>query len=394
MRSPTLVCGVPIDDLTLGETVDRVAALVERGRATGRTHQVVTVNVDFLANALADPDLLSLLQRADLAVADGMPVVWGSKLLGTPVQERVAGADLVPALADRSAAAGYRMYLFGSAEGIASRAAALLEQRHPRLQVVGHAGPFFGAPEDMDPVVLHRIRQADPDILCVALGHPKQERWIERYRRALGVPVLIGVGGSLDFLVGHQRRAPGWMQRTGTEWLYRTLRDPRRLAQRYARDLVHFGPSLLREMVLFRSSPATEGLPTLVEQRGTTTIVRPRGRLHLDAATLRWDDDVWRVPGPDRHLVIDFSEQPTLDHGEFCALVGLARRLADAGSELTLASVRPSLALMLVRLRLYGFLPTASGPAVLPAHFDGDLPPVETTNPNLESVLGKETAHA
>lgn len=377
MKSPTLVCGVPIDDLTLDETVDRIGTFVERGRSTGRTHQVVTVNVDFLVNSMTDPDLLSLLQRAELAVPDGMPVVWGSRLLGSPVRERVAGADLVPALAARSAAAGFSMHLFGAAAGLAAEAAALLRDRHPGLDVSGDTCPRFDRPEDIDPQALRRIRDRAPDILCVALGHPKQEKWIEMFREELGVPVLIGVGGSIDFLVGRKRRAPAWMQRSGTEWVYRTLQEPGRLSQRYARDLVRFTPTLLRELALFRTPAAGESLPPRVHRSGRTTVVRPRGHLTLDAATLGWQQEEWQSPGHGQQVIIDFSDQSQLSHGEFCALVGFAKRLADNGGELSLTSVRPQLAMMLLRLRLYGFLPTTSGAASLP----DELPPQTELQP-------------
>lgn len=361
-NSTTVVCGVPIDDLTLAQTVDRVGEFVERGRQTGRTHQVVTVNVDFLVNAQSDAELLDLLQRADLAVADGMPVVWSARLLGDPVQERVAGADLVPALAARAASAGHSLYLFGAADGIASRAADVLAARHPGLDVVGESGPFVDDPADMDPSVIDRIRASGPDILCVALGHPKQEKWIDLHRAQLGVPVLIGVGGSIDFLVGHKRRAPRWMQRSGTEWMHRIAQEPGRLVQRYTRDIVRFGPALAREYSLLRRAIREDAPPPSVERHGDTTVVRSHGRLQLDAATLGWSAHEWRAPRAGQQVVIDVADQDVVSHGEVCALVGLAKRLHSAGSELALTSVTPALARTLLQLQLYCYVPTSSGP--------------------------------
>lgn len=359
--STTVVCGVPIDDLTLGETVDRVCELVERGRATGRTHQVATINVDFVVNALADRSLLSMLQHADLAIPDGMPIVWGSRLLGSPLRERVAGVDLVAALAERCASSGYSMYLFGGAVGVAGRAADLLRARHHGLRITADSGPFFTAPQDMDREALERMEDAAPDILCVALGHPKQERWIEAYRRAIGVPVLIGVGGALDFLTGTTRRAPEWMQRGGVEWLHRATREPRRLIRRYARDAVRFGPSLLRDVVVTKGQAGGHAHPCQVQQVGEgVLLVRPHGRLHLTAATLGWTQAQWQDPPAGHHVVIDLAELSMLGHAELGAVVGFAKRLSDNGGRLTLSSVPSAVAKVILDLRLYDFLSTSS----------------------------------
>lgn len=334
MKPGAVVLGVPLDDVTLGEAVDRCSELVEVGRRTGRTHQVTTVNVDFIVNALDDARLRRVLQESDLAVPDGMPVVWGSRLLGAPLRERVAGADLVPALAERAAREGYRMYLFGSADGVAERAAALLEERYPGAVVTGTGGPQFRRVDDMDPGVLEEIRDARPDILCVALGHPKQERWIARHRAALGVPVLIGVGGTLDFLVGAKRRAPQWMRRAGLEWAHRVATEPRRLAGRYARDLTHYFPLVLQQAWLTRG----EAPPW------TDT-----------------DDDA------DGMRIVDLSGIDRLDGGSIAALVALARRIRAAGGDITLASVSAPAARSLAALRLDQFLLAAPHQREVPA---------------------------
>ena len=150
-RLPTVVLGAPIDDVTMSESVDRIFEFIDSARRTGRSHQVATVNVDFLVNAVRDPDVLALLQRTDLSIPDGMPIVWGSRLLGNKIRERVAGADLVPALAARAAATGHRVFLFGAAPGVAERAADILRAANPGLDVVADAGPAFKHPAEMDP---------------------------------------------------------------------------------------------------------------------------------------------------------------------------------------------------------------------------------------------------
>jgi len=238
--------GAPIDDVTMAETLDRIVAMVREGRRTGRVHQVATVNVDFLVNAWADPELMRFLQRTDLSIPDGMPLVWGSKLLRTPLRERVAGADLPHALAARAAEDGLRLYFFGGAPGVAAAAADLLRAANPGLDVVADAGPRFSDPSEIADADIERIAAADADVVCVALGNPKQERFIAAHGLRIGAPVFIGVGGSLDFVTGEQRRAPRWMQRSGLEWIWRALNNPRRLAGRYARDLVVFTPRFVR----------------------------------------------------------------------------------------------------------------------------------------------------
>lgn len=339
MTAPTvLVCGVPVHDCTLDEAVDHVGEMVDRGRATGRGHQVATVNLDFLANAGDDPTLRGLLQRADLAVADGMPVVWGSRWVGTPLRERVAGADLVPALARRGAEEGWSLYLLGGAPGVADRVANDLRSTHPELVVTADAGPRIERPEDTDPTALRRIRDAAPDVLLVALGHPKQERWIDHHRDRLGVPVMVGVGASLDFLAGVQRRAPEWMQRSGTEWLYRAVHEPARLVPRYTRDLVRMGPRLAREVALQRSRRA--------RHRG------PVPALDVDLGAIAAGEEV----------VIDLAGWDTLDPRDVTRLVDTVKDVTQGGGEVVLASVPAAVMRRLLDLQLYDFVPTTSRP--------------------------------
>jgi N-acetylglucosaminyldiphosphoundecaprenol N-acetyl-beta-D-mannosaminyltransferase len=178
-----------------------------------------------------------------------MPIVWHAALTGSPLRSRVAGADLVPALVERSCRTGWRVLLFGSAEGVAESAAALLRERSPGAVVHGISGPILADPRRMDDVWIDEIRAFAPDIICVALGNPKQERWIDAHRSRLGAAVLIGVGGTLDFLVGGRRRAPNWMRRAGLEWLFRAAQEPKRLGKRYGHDAVVFGPHLLRAII-------------------------------------------------------------------------------------------------------------------------------------------------
>jgi exopolysaccharide biosynthesis WecB/TagA/CpsF family protein len=246
MTIPAVLFGVPIENVTMVDTIEQIDHLVHDGRISGRTHQIATVNVDFLVNAVESSDLLGLLQRSHLNLADGMPLIWAAQLVGTPLPERVAGADLVPLLASECASRGWRIHLFGGGPTVAARAANVLLGRHPAAIITADGGPIISDANDVDSEVIEGIRLLDPDILCVALGNPKQERFIAAQASALGIPVMIGIGGSLDMLVGDKKRAPGWAQRTGVEWIFRAMQDPGRLVVRYLHDIRVFIPCIRR----------------------------------------------------------------------------------------------------------------------------------------------------
>lgn len=248
-RPEALVLGLPLADLTMEDTLAVIARLVEDGRRTGRTHQVATVNVDFLVNAHRDERLRRILQAADVNLVDGMPVVWATRWLGVGVRERVAGVDVVERLVDASRRTGHRVLVFGSTPDVADRARALFADRYPGALVTIDPGPARVDPDRVDEAVIGSIRSQEPDILLVALGNPKQERFIEANREVLGVPVMIGVGGSLDMLTGHRKRAPEWIQRIGAEWVVRAYQEPARLGRRYARDIRVFGPAIARAWI-------------------------------------------------------------------------------------------------------------------------------------------------
>jgi len=232
LREPRVaILGVAIDNLTMDEVLDAVEAKI----AEGGFHQIATANVDFLINSVRDDELRETLRRCDIVLADGMPLVWASRLLGTKLKERVTGSDLVPQLARLSAEHGYRIYLLGSDEGSSAGAAAWMRRNFPSVCIAGRYCPKFQPLEEMDhDDILRRIETAQPDILLVAFGNPKQEKWLAMHRHRLKVPVCIGVGGSFDFLSGRTRRAPSWMQRYGMVWFYRMMQEPSRLVKRYA----------------------------------------------------------------------------------------------------------------------------------------------------------------
>jgi len=239
------IAGVPIDP------VDMAAALSRLRTAIGgsRLFQVATINLDFMVSAQNSEEVRRIYQRSDLNLADGTPVVWLGRLRGARMPGRVAGADLVPALLADASRVGARVFLLGGEGGAALAAGARLQDLYPGLVVSGTYEPKRAAVEDMDnEEILERIAAAKPDLLLVAFGHPKQERWIDLHRERLSVPVAIGVGCVFDLIAGRTRRAPRWMQRAGLEWFYRVAHEPRRLLGRYVLDAAWLIPITLRTL--------------------------------------------------------------------------------------------------------------------------------------------------
>jgi N-acetylglucosaminyldiphosphoundecaprenol N-acetyl-beta-D-mannosaminyltransferase len=264
MNERVWVWGLPIAPLTRSQAVDAVMDLV----AAGRPSFFITANTHYAMLSHEHPDLRVINEQAAFILADGAPLVWASRLQGTPVPERVAGSDLIFDLCDRVAREGRGIFLLGGAPGVAEEAAHQLTRLYPGLRIVGtEAPPFRARSADEDAALLNRIRATGPDLLFVAFGQPKGESWIAKHRQALGVPVCVQVGASLDFVAGRVRRAPRRLQRLGLEWAYRMWLEPARLAPRYARnarfilgmvarDLV---PSIIgRRFLRARSRPLTE----------------------------------------------------------------------------------------------------------------------------------------
>nr|WP_245527918.1 WecB/TagA/CpsF family glycosyltransferase [Ammonifex degensii] len=214
-----------MDPVTLEEAVERITSLLR----AGGSHQILTLNPEYLFRAQKERDLLEIAWRASLVTADGVGILWAARRLGFPLPERVTGIDLMVALCRRAAAEGLSVYLLGSRPGVAEEAAQRLLQRFPSLKVAGTQHGYFTPAEE--PEVLEQVRQARPQFLFVGLGSPRQERWIDRHKEELGVPILMGVGGSFDVLSGRVRRAPPLFQRVGLEWLWRLINEPRRLGR-------------------------------------------------------------------------------------------------------------------------------------------------------------------
>nr|WP_277605685.1 WecB/TagA/CpsF family glycosyltransferase [Glycomyces sp. L485] len=246
--------GIGIDPVSERQAVERVLAAIEIGCGG----QVVTPNVDILAAARRSRELRTIIEDSDLVVADGAPLVWASRVAATPLPERVAGSDLVWSLSEAAATRGLRIALLGGTpDGTArptERAAEILETRYPGLKVVGAWCPPMGFDRDETHwrALVDRFEAAAPDLVYVGLGFPKQEHVIARLRTVAPRAWFLGCGASIDFIAGFRRRAPEWMRRTGTEWLFRLASEPRRLARRYLLDDVPEALRLLASAVAAR----------------------------------------------------------------------------------------------------------------------------------------------
>jgi N-acetylglucosaminyldiphosphoundecaprenol N-acetyl-beta-D-mannosaminyltransferase len=187
-----------------------------------------------------------IVNRCGLINADGQGVVWASKLLGDPLPGRVPGLDLMHELVALAAARGYRVYILGARQEVLERAVDTLTGQHPGLTIAGYRDGYFG--DEEIPEVCAAIRAAQADILFVAISSPRKEYFLGEHGDSLGVPLVMGVGGSIDVVAGVTRRAPGWMQRAGLEWLFRVLQEPGRLWKRYARSNARFAVMLARAL--------------------------------------------------------------------------------------------------------------------------------------------------
>lgn len=224
------VLGVGISAIDMAVAV----ATIESWIACRESHYVCVTPVHSVMECQRDPELRCVFNASGLTTPDGMPLVWLCRLKGYRTVSRVYGPDLMLALCERSVGRGYRHFFYGGAEGVPERLAASLQQRFPGLLVVGtYSPPFRPLTSEEDVQVVQMINEAAPDVVWVGLGSPKQDQWMAAHVGQLAAPVLIGVGAAFDFHAGRKKQAPLWMQRSGLEWLFRLLTEPRRLWRRY-----------------------------------------------------------------------------------------------------------------------------------------------------------------
>ncbi|MDX1686902.1 MAG: WecB/TagA/CpsF family glycosyltransferase [Candidatus Promineifilaceae bacterium] len=223
MEEPPVVTilGIPVHRVTMEEALRRVQTFMQEPRL----HQIVTVNPEFVMRAQRDAAFRRILHEADLCPPDGVGLLYAARWYGRPLPERVPGSELVYHLAAMAARQGWRLFLLGAAPGVAEEAAAVLQSHYPGLAI---AGTYAGSPAPAEnEAIVGRINASRADLLYVAYGAPRQDKWIARNREALAtVRVALGVGGALDFITGRAVRAPRWVQNLGLEWLHRLLQEP------------------------------------------------------------------------------------------------------------------------------------------------------------------------
>ena len=224
-HSSVRILGLRVDRVSADEALQAIHGLI----AAGTPAHIVTADASMAVLARGDAELKAIVDGAALVTPDGAGILWAGRLLGTPITHKVSGVDLVATLCQHSAKTGTRIFFFGAAPGVAAEAADKMRERFPGTHIVGTRDGFFQPADESQ--ILAEIKAARPDILLVAFGIPKQEKWIQQHKAALGVPVLIGIGGSFDVHSGRVSRAPVWMQRSSLEWLYRLSKNPRKIGK-------------------------------------------------------------------------------------------------------------------------------------------------------------------
>ncbi len=242
MRIPFL--NTEIDNLTMQEAIDEINVLVKKNNHS----YVVTPNLDHIVLIEKDSEFKRAYENADLILTDGKPLIWISRLLKNPIKEKVSGSDLFPRVCELAAQNGYSIFILGAMEGVAQTAANKLIKSVPRLSIAGCYSPPVGFEKDSEEVkkIINMINSSNADILAVALGAPKGEKFIYQIRDKISVAVSMQIGATIDFIAGRIKRAPKWMSDYGLEWLYRIFQDPKRLLKRYVRDACEIIPIIIR----------------------------------------------------------------------------------------------------------------------------------------------------
>ncbi|MED3823620.1 WecB/TagA/CpsF family glycosyltransferase [Priestia flexa] len=226
---------INFDNLTMTEAINRIEDIIIVNKTNKQSSYVVTPNVDHIVNTFKDRKFKEIYDNANLVLVDGMPIVKVSKILGKDLKEKVSGSDLTPELFKLAQKNQYRVFIFGSKEGVADKAIQKIKKEYGYDFPIEGYSPPFGF--EQNPVVLNdsiqKIVNYKPDILLVSLGSPKGEMFIYNHLNTLKVPISLQIGASIDFIAGTVKRAPIWMQKASLEWFYRFSQEPKRMFKRY-----------------------------------------------------------------------------------------------------------------------------------------------------------------
>jgi N-acetylglucosaminyldiphosphoundecaprenol N-acetyl-beta-D-mannosaminyltransferase len=239
--------GITIHNISLQDALSEIEQFIEKNNKG----LVITPNAHHIYIIHKDKEFKRLYREADLILSDSVPLVWASKLLGNPVKERVPGSDIFPNFCKVASQKKYKIFLLGSAPGIAQKAASILENQNPGLSIVNTYSPPIGFENDPreNEKIFKLISQAEPDVLFVGLGSPKGEKWSWIHKNEINSSVIICVGAAFDFIAGKTKRAPRWMQKLGLEWFHRFVKEPRRLWKRYLFGNTYFIWLVFKEFV-------------------------------------------------------------------------------------------------------------------------------------------------
>lgn len=344
--------GLPFHDVTLDEVLDHCREMMRRDKPS----YVVTANVDFTTQASEDEDLRRIVFFADRVVCDGMPLVWLSRISGYPLRERVAGSDMVPRLLEICGEEKHGVYFLGSDEKTLAEAKEIVEDRYPGLRVVGYESPPMGAVVEWDnEAMCERMRVSGAKLLLACLGCPKQERWIHAHHQDSGIALSIGVGASLDFITGKQKRAPKWMQKTGLEWFWRMSSNPKRMVGRYGADFVFLIKGAVSEWLLRRKREQVEETP-----RPAPRPVESEGVMRLAWSGSLEKERVEGAPIPEKldgPVMLDLGGVDFMDSAGLGRFAMLVRRVREDGGRMVICGISAFVRRAFDQAKLGGLVP-------------------------------------
>lgn len=241
--------GIDIHNMTMNEAIQKIDEMIRKNEKG----YIVTPNVDHVVKLQKDDEFRKVYGSASLVLTDGMPIVWGARLAGKRIVERVSGSDLMPGVCKYAWENGKSIFILGAGPGVALKAAESLKKRYDGIKIDTYSPSYgFENNKEENEHILHMINEAKPDILFVGVGAPKQEKWLYNNLDKLEVKVGLGIGASIDFIAGNIRRAPKWMQKSGLEWFYRFVSEPGRLFRRYFIEDMAFIPMVMKEILYKR----------------------------------------------------------------------------------------------------------------------------------------------